>query len=79
MLNERIKMAESIDTVHTHTHTIFLQTELVDSLERELHFSEIEYSFIKYRLKKIVIKICFNTGFYCCLFLCFVINFKNIK
>ena len=21
MLNERIKMAESIDTVHTHTHT----------------------------------------------------------
>ena len=38
MLNERIKMAESIDTVHTHTHThthtIFLQTELVDSLER---------------------------------------------
>ena len=34
--------------------------------ERELHFSEIELSI---DLKKIVVKICFKTDFYCCLFL----------
>lgn len=48
MLNERIKMAESIDTVHTHT--IFLQTKLVDGLE--LYFSEIEYGIINHGIKK---------------------------
>ena len=52
MVNERIKMAESIDAVHTHTHTIFLQTELVDSLERELYFSKKKYNFGKYKISK---------------------------
>lgn len=31
MVNERTKMAESIDAIYIYT--IFLQTELVDSLE----------------------------------------------
>ena len=46
MLNERIKMAESIDTVHTHTHTHHILTNRIggQSGERELHFSEIKYS-----------------------------------
>ena len=48
MLNERIKMAESIDTVHTHTHThthhILTNRIGGQSGERELHFSEIKYS-----------------------------------
>ena len=52
MLNERIKMAESIDTVHTHTHHILTNRIGGQSGERELHFSEIEYSFIKYRFKE---------------------------
>ena len=29
MLNERIKMAESIDTVHTHTHTHHILTNKI--------------------------------------------------
>ena len=48
MINERVKKAESIDTVHTHT--IFLQTKLVDGLE--LYFSEIEYGIINHGIKK---------------------------
>ena len=56
MLNERIKMAESIDTVHTHTHThtpySYKQNWWTVWRERELHFSEIKYSFIKHRLKE---------------------------
>ena len=54
MLNERIKMAESIDTVHTHTHTHHILTNRIggQSGERELHFSEIKYSFIKHRLEE---------------------------
>ena len=62
MLNERIKMAESIDTVHTHTHThtIFLQTKLVDGLE--LYFSEIEYGIINHGIKKIA-KYLYKDGF----------------
>ena len=38
--------AKSIGAVHTHTHTIFLQKELVDSLERG-HSREKEYSFVQ--------------------------------
>ena len=52
MLNERIKMAESIDTVHTHTHTHHILTNRIGGQSGELHFSEIKYSFIKYRLKE---------------------------
>ena len=50
MINERVKKAESIDTVYIHTHTIFLQTKLVDGLE--LYFSEIEYGIINHGIKK---------------------------
>ena len=40
MISERTKMLGSLDAVHTHTHTpIFLQKELVDSLERETLYS----------------------------------------
>ena len=48
MERQRIKEAESLDTVHTHTHThtIFLQKELVDSLERELHFNDQKCSIL---------------------------------
>ena len=52
MLNERIKMAESIDTVHTHTHTPYSYKQNWWTVWRELHFSEIKYSFIKHRLKE---------------------------
>ena len=44
MLNERIKMAESIDTVHTHTHTPYSYKQNWWTVWRELHFSEIKYS-----------------------------------
>ena len=46
MLNERIKMAESIDTVHTHTHTHtpYSYKQNWWTVWRELHFSEIKYS-----------------------------------
>ena len=52
MLNERIKMAESIDTVHTHTHTHHILTNRIGGQSGELHFSEIKYSFIKHRLEE---------------------------
>ena len=44
MLNERIKMAESIDTVHTHTHTHtpYSYKQNWWTVWRELHFSEIK-------------------------------------
>ena len=42
MLNERIKMAESIDTVHTHTHTPYSYKQNWWTVWRELHFSEIK-------------------------------------
>ena len=38
-------------------HTIFLQTELVDSMERELYFREIKCRLLIYFLKKMVMKI----------------------
>ena len=45
MVNERIKMAESIDAVHTHTHTPYSYKQnwwtVWRERERELTFSEI--------------------------------------
>ena len=42
MVNERTKMAESIDTVHTHTHTPYSYKQNWWTVWRELHFSKIK-------------------------------------
>ena len=45
MVNERTKMAESIDTVHTHTHTHHILTNRIGGQSGELTFSEINNKF----------------------------------
>ena len=39
MVNERTKMAESIDTVHTHTHTHHILTNRIGGQSGELLFT----------------------------------------
>ena len=45
MINERTKIAESIDTVHTHTHTHHILTNRIGGQSGELTFSEINNKF----------------------------------
>ena len=52
MVNERTKMAESIDTVHTHTHTHHILTNRIGGQSGELTFNKINNMFnIDYSLK----------------------------
>ena len=51
MVNERTKMAESIDTVHTHTHHILTNRIGGQSGERELYFSKINSNKINIDMK----------------------------
>ena len=51
MVNERTKMAESIDTVHTHTHTPYSYKQNWWTVWRELYFSEINNNRINIDIK----------------------------
>ena len=51
MVNERTKMAESIDTVHTHTHTPYSYKQNWWTVWRELYFSKINSNKINIDMK----------------------------